>query len=75
MLGDTTEANVNDKAAKYVGGRASSATTFRYTLTIDSSLADNLYIMPILKYSIKDSNGATTLKTVCGKVQKASEVK
>ena len=75
VLGDTTEANVNDKAAKYVGGRASSATTFRYTLTIDSSLADNLYIMPILKYSIKDSNGATTLKTVCGKVQKASEVK
>lgn len=70
VLGDTTEANVNDKSAKYVGGRASSATTFRYTLTIDSSLADSLYIMPILKYS----NG-TTLEKVTGTVQKASAVK
>lgn len=69
VLGDTTEANVNDKAAKYVGGRASSATTFRYTLTIDSRLVDNLYIMPILKYK-----KGTELKTIMGTVQKASAV-
>lgn len=71
VLGDTRgESYVNDKTAKYVGGRASSAITFRYTLTIDSSLVDSLYIMPILKY-----NNGTTLETVYGTVQKASAVK
>ena len=47
--------------------RSDSLIEYSKTNNIPDDLGEN--------YSIKDSNGATTLKTVWGKVQKAREVK
>lgn len=50
IVADTNLNKVNDKDAKYKGGKESSTTTFRYTLTVHSSMVDKLYVKPILKY-------------------------
>ena len=51
IVADADNTKVNDKDAEYKGGRASSSKTFKYTLTIHSSMINSLYVKPILKYT------------------------
>lgn len=55
IVADTDKDKVNDKDAKYKGGRASSANTFKYTVTVHKNMVNKLYVKPILKYL--DANG------------------
>ena len=55
IVADTDKDKANDKDAKYKGGRASSATTFKYTVTVHKNMVNKLYVKPILKYL--DANG------------------